>query len=90
MEEVGLKVNSLHPVFFTNRIGVAEGFFKGDTVFGICYRSSDWRGDVVLSSEHVEYKWVTPQEFAQLNFGKDSGFFAEAVQAYIDTLPSHI
>lgn len=85
MEEAGLAVNTLCPVYFTNRIGVGEGFFKGDTVFGVCYVSSDWRGDVVLSSEHVEYRWVTPKEFKSFDFGEDSGFFAEAIDAHINS-----
>lgn len=86
MEEAGLTVNSLHPIFFANRIGVAEGFFQGDTVFGVCYVSSDWEGEVVLSSEHTEYQWITPAEFALFNFGADSGFFVEAIDAYTSLL----
>lgn len=82
MEEVGLRVNSVSPVYLTNRIGESEGFFQGNTVFGVCYVSSDWGGEVVLSSEHTEYQWVTPAEFATLNFGSDSGFFAEAISNY--------
>jgi 8-oxo-dGTP diphosphatase len=84
MEEAGLTINSLHTVFFANRIGVEQGFFKGDTVFGTCYASADWEGDVELSSEHVDFNWVTPEEFRSLDFGADSGFFAEAIQAYLE------
>lgn len=81
-EEVGLLVLNPIPVYFTNKIGVKEGFFQGDTVFGICYSCSEWSGAVLLSSEHVEYKWVTPTEFESFDFGADSGFFAEAIDAY--------
>lgn len=88
MEEVGLTVISTFPVYFTNRIGVAEGFFQGDTVFGSCYLSTDWVGEVVLSSEHVEYQWVTPEDLKDLDFGADSGFFAEAIRAYIEQFGS--
>lgn len=84
MEEVGLVVNTLSPIYFTNRIGVEEGFFKGDTVFGTCYVSSDWGGEVALSTEHTEYKWVTPEELKSCNFGADSGFSVEAIDAYIN------
>lgn len=83
MEEVGLTVISASPVYFTNRIGVSEGFFKGDTVFGACYVCSDWEAEVKLSSEHVEFRWVTPEEFKSLDFGTDSGFFAETIEAYL-------
>jgi 8-oxo-dGTP diphosphatase len=86
MEEVGLVVGDLTPVFFTNHMGVEEGFFQGDTVFATCYASSDWEGEIVLSSEHTEYKWITPEEFKTYNFGEDSGFFVEALDAYISTL----
>lgn len=83
MEEVGLTVISIQPIYFTNRIGVTEGFFNGDTVFGACYFSSDWTGEVVLSREHTEFRWVTPAEFKSFDFGADSGFFAEAIEAYL-------
>ena len=96
IEEAGLVVHSLQPIFFTNRIGVGEGFFKGDTVFATCYTCSDWEGmstealakeeGVVLSSEHTEYQWVKPEEFKSFNFGADSGFFVQALDAYISTL----
>jgi 8-oxo-dGTP pyrophosphatase MutT (NUDIX family) len=85
MEEVGLTVNSLRPVFFANRMGVGEGFFRGDTVFATCYMSSDWEGEVVISSEHTEYKWVNPEEFRSYDFGADSGFFLEAIDAYLNS-----
>lgn len=90
MEESGLTVNTLQPVFFANRIGVEEGFFKGDTVFATCYASSNWKGEVALSAEHTEYKWVSPEEFKSYNFGADSGFFVEALGTYLTTLPFHI
>lgn len=86
MEEVGLTVRTLTPIYFTNRIGVAAGFFQGDTVFGACYISKDWVGDVTLSSEHVEYEWVSPEEFKSFDFGADSGFFSEAIVAYLHSL----
>lgn len=85
-EEANLEVLTVIPVYFTNRLNVGEGFFQGNTVFATCYYSSDWRGEVVLSSEHTEYKWVTPEEFKSLNFGADSGFFSEAIGAYTSLL----
>ncbi len=82
-EEAGLTINSVQPAFFTNKIGVKEGFFQGETVFGMCYACSDWCGDVTLSDEHTEYKWVTHHEFLTYNFGADSGFFVDSIRAYI-------
>jgi len=108
MEEVGLTVEHLAPVYFTNKIGVKEGFFQGENVFGVCYVSSDWEGlpaeatgsrngrigsmrdsvvaqegEIVLSDEHTEYQWFSPQDFIKLNFGADSGFFVASIKAYI-------
>lgn len=86
MEEAGLTVNSIRPIFFANRIRVDMGFFQGDIVFATCYMTSDWGGEVHLSDEHTEYKWVSPEEFKSYNFGQDSGFFVEALEAYTTTL----
>ena len=85
MEEVGLTTHSLAPLFIDNHMHVKEGFFAGHNVFGICYVCKDWTGDVTLSPEHVKYLWVTPQEFIDFDFGADNGFFATAMQSYIDS-----
>lgn len=81
-EEAGLTAKSLRPIFVDNHMNVEKGFFAGLNVFGICYVCSDWEGEVVLSNEHTEYQWVTAEEFAQLSFGDDNGFFGEAIKAY--------
>ena len=82
MEEVGLTANVLIPIYFANNMGVKEGFFQGENVFGVCYMCRDWEGDVVISSEHTEYKWFMPDEFIKLNFGADNGFFVASMKAY--------
>lgn len=82
-EEAGLIVHNPQPIFFANKIGVKEGFFEGDTVFGICYLCLDWDGEVVLSSEHVESQWVKPNDFLGYDFGADSGFFKASLEGYI-------
>ncbi len=83
-EEAGLIVHNPQPIYFTGKIGVKEGFFRGDTVFGMCYASSDWSGGVALSSEHVEYKWITPKELLTYSFGADNGFFQASLSAYLE------
>lgn len=85
-EEAGLTVNSLRPIFVDNHMNVKKGFFAGLNVFGICYLCKDWEGDVVLSDEHTDYQWVTAEEFAQLSFGDDNGFFVSSVTTYLDSL----
>lgn len=86
-EEAGLEVNDLTPVYFTNRLGIKVGFFQGDIVFATTYVCRNWTGEVQLSDEHVEYKWITPQEFLTLEFGSDDGYFVDSMKAYL-ALPS--
>jgi 8-oxo-dGTP pyrophosphatase MutT (NUDIX family) len=86
MEEVGLSALELTPVYFTNKIGVKEGFFQGENVFGICYYCRVWTGEIRLSDEHTEYQWFTPQDFMKLDFGADSGFFVASMRSYTTLL----
>ncbi|EKE18506.1 MAG: Mutator MutT related protein [uncultured bacterium] len=61
MEETCLEVEVREPfnVFNLKREGI---IFKIGITF-IC----DWKaGDVILSEEHTEYKWIDPEEFAKL------------------------
>lgn len=81
-EEAGLTPRSLHPIYIANHHNIKEGFFAGDNVFGVCYISREWGGEVVLSDEHTEFAWITPIEFAKLEFGPDNGFFRESIQAF--------
>jgi hypothetical protein len=59
-----------------------SGYFQGDNVFGMCYLCNEWEGGIKLSSEHVEYKWIDPKDFAQLDFGEDCGFFKASITSY--------
>lgn len=91
-EEVGLVAKSLQPIFVDNHMNVKKGFFAGLNVFGICYVCTDWEGlpaiagakegEIILSDEHTEYQWMTPEDFSQLSFGEDNGFFAGSITAY--------
>ena len=84
MEESGLTLTSFQPIFIASKINDASHFYKGEnTVFAVCYLSLNWSGDVVLSNEHVEYKWVSPEEFLSYEFGSDGGFFTESLSAYL-------
>lgn len=40
---------------------------KGFPMVLIVYRAFYEAGDVIISDEHDEYKWVTPDEFAELS-----------------------
>lgn len=100
LEEAGLTAKTVRPIFVDNHMNVKEGFFAGLNVFGICYVCRDWEalpaeagakeGEVKLSDEHTEYRWVTPSEFASLSFGADNGFFSASIKAYTAALPPSI
>lgn len=89
-EEAGLTAHTLSPIFIDNHMNVEKGFFAGLNVFGVCYVCSDWEGEVTLSDEHTDYQWVTAEEFAELSFGEDNGFFGASIKAYISTLSNSI
>lgn len=84
MEEVGIIAKNVTPVFFANNSAIT-GYFQGGNVFGICYLCKEWEGEIKLSSEHVEYIWIDPKEFAELDFGEDCGFFKASISAYLET-----
>lgn len=81
-EEAGLIIHDPKPIFFTNRLGIKQGFFAGDTVFATTYVCKKWEGEVVISDEHTEFKWVTPEEFITFEFGTDDGYFVASIRAF--------
>lgn len=83
MEEVSLTILDATPIFFDNKIGEKTGLYSGENVFAVCYMSHSWEGEVELSDEHEEYKWVTPEEFMTYDFGVDGGFFANSAKAFM-------
>ncbi len=85
-EEVGINAGTVTPLYFANKIGTKVGLFYGDKVFALCYSCRNWSGEVKLSDEHAEYKWMKPDEFMQLYFAEDDGFFVASMKAYISTL----
>ena len=54
-EETELRINSLIPVGKDSNIGKLTYF----------YVTEDWSGDIQLSEEHEEYKWVDDAEIHQ-------------------------
>jgi len=83
-EEVGLTINSIQPIYLTNQVNIKTGLFTGETVFVACHLSKDWSGKVVLSDEHVEYRWVDPKELLDYDFGDDHEFFVNSIYAYLN------
>lgn len=81
-EETGIIVKSVAPVYFANN-SAKTGFFQGDNVFGMCYLCREWEGEIRLSDEHMEYQWIDPSDFVQLNFGEDCGFFTLSMHSFM-------
>lgn len=43
-------------------------------VFIVLLRPKDWDGDIGLSEEHSEYRWVDAEEYLGLDWHKDAGY----------------
>lgn len=50
-----------------------------DNIF-IGWEANHWTGEVKISDEHVEYRWVTPREFSQLPTWDEQGFLQDLVK----------
>lgn len=85
-EETSLAVRSLQPIHVASGVGSPNEFMSGENVFAVTYLCRDWSGEVKISDEHTEYKWMTPEEFLTLNFGDDGGFFVASIKQYISSL----
>lgn len=83
-EEAGLTLLSHQPLYFGNQINAQDGLYQGDNVFAVCHLSRQWEGEVTLSDEHQEFRWVTPEEALSLDYGQDGGFFTSSLRAYLD------
>ena len=82
MEEVGLAMIDHHPIYLANGIDNISQFMDSENVFAVTHICTKWMGEVIISDEHTEYRWVTPQEFMTYDFGDDGGFFAQSIRAY--------
>ncbi len=60
MEETGLKIDIVEPV----RCWSAERL--GEKHVGITFLSKFLEGEIVLSNEHTEYKWMSPDESQEM------------------------
>lgn len=85
MEEVSLTIIDPQPIFLASGQNNANQFMSSEVVFAVTHLATKWTGNVVISDEHTEYRWVTPQEFLTYNFGDDGGFFKTSIEAYLET-----
>lgn len=83
MEEVSLTIVDPQPVYLANGLNNANEFMSGENVFAVTHLATKWTGEVIISDEHTEYRWVTPEEFLTYNFGDDGGFFTSSIKAYL-------
>lgn len=60
-EEVGLEIKGINPFGVFSKINN-----KGEFWVSICYTAKATSVDVVLSYEHDRYKWLTTEEFLEL------------------------
>ena len=82
-EEVNLNALSIQPIYLTSGVNFANQLMSGKTVFAACHLCSQWSGEVAISEEHTEFRWVTPVEFMDFNFGDAGGFFKSSIKTYI-------
>lgn len=82
MEEASLTITDPKPIFLANGIGNINQLMSSETAFAVCHVCTKWEGEVTISDEHTEFRWVTPQEFMTYDFGDDGGFFAQSIRAY--------
>lgn len=79
MEEVSLSIERLKVLVARSVKGMSTP--DVDNIF-IGWMALDWSGEVVLSDEHVEYRWVTTTEFAELPTWDEQGFLQDLVKKY--------
>ena len=74
----------MRPVYIASNMGKT---YQNINVIAICQVCLDWVGEVTLSDEHVEFRWINPEEFMDLETGDDGGFLKASLHAYL-ALPS--
>ncbi len=79
-EETSLVAKSVRPIYIASNMGKA---YSDINVIAVCQICIDWEGDVVVSDEHIEYRWVTPDEFMAFETGDDGGFLKDSLKVYL-------
>ena len=79
MEEVSLTVGILKVLVARSVKGMSAP--DVDNIF-IGWVALDWSGEVKLSDEHIEYRWVTPAEFRDLPTWDEQGFLQDLVKKF--------
>lgn len=89
-EETSLTAHTFRPIFVASNMGKT---YQDINVIALTQVCTDWEGmpaeasakegEVELSQEHVEFRWVTPTEFMDLETGDDGGFLKDSLRAYL-------
>lgn len=79
-EETSLTLQTVHPIYVSSNMGKT---YQDINVIALAQVSHDWIGKVKLSEEHVEFRWVTPDEFMNLKTGDDGGFLKDSLRVYL-------
>jgi 8-oxo-dGTP diphosphatase len=66
-EELGIELENLKDV-------VREEIEEDNSVDTRILFTEDFRGEIEISSEHEDYRWVTPEEYAELDWHQDAGY----------------
>lgn len=66
-EELGLELENLQDV-------VREEIEEENTVNTWIMFTDDFSGEIDLSKEHEEYRWVNPNEYAEMDWHQDAGY----------------
>lgn len=82
-EETSLTAHIVRPIYITSNLGQA---YKDINVIAVTQVCIDWDGEVLLSDEHTECRWVEQSEFLELETGDDGGFLKDSLRAFMSTL----
>ena len=82
MEETSLKIGDLKPIYVESARLKNQ---NGADVIALCYVTKKFEGEIKLSYEHMEYRWVKPEEFLEkFETGDDRGFLKNALRRAIE------
>lgn len=82
-EETNLLISNPRPIYLASGFNFLNQFMSGENVFAATHVCHQWTGDLRISDEHTEYRWVSPQEFLTYDFGDDGEFFVASMNEYI-------
>lgn len=81
-EETSLIIRDPKVIYICSGDAAIGGSEDSAHVIATCYFTKNWEGNTKISSEHLEYKWVTQSECNNLVFKDDGNFFQNSLNAY--------